>query len=412
MKRAAFTALPLSLCLAACGAPDEGLEKAPGGEEQALTDSKADSFFRPTEHGDIAFGAPSSGRLGDSASFHAWTFQLADDAQVKIETASSDRNLDTVMYLYRWQPERETWGRYIEKNDDLSSKSLQSRIEAELGVGRYRIIVKGLKRATAGRFTVQVDCEGAGCDLPGDDVTITVPEDTRYTEGCAGRLYDVLGGEVIYRAEDFATLSDAARLSPEAYQAALWYGAEHMDYLSPEELEEVELEITTTALADGFIVEVTEGADYSMQYVFTDHTLIMSYFNDQTPWPTFYCADEAEAEVTEPDEWCAGGLISTLPRAAGEEVAGPEGAQESAEAVMDLPAAVAHSLDLYRAAEGVAADKPVTWSTTTWGDEWVKGWAVQAEAEGAAPATYVVQDDGRPMALLRVSADEIETICK
>ncbi|MFN3197196.1 MAG: hypothetical protein ACE366_02090 [Bradymonadia bacterium] len=414
LRPLALAALMSSLTLSACAPEDEELQKASGGEEEALTDSKADSFFRPTQHGDIAFGVPSNGTLGTDTRFHAWNFDLTDKAGVSLETSSSNRNLDTVMYLYRWNDQTETWGRYIAKNDDASRDTLFSRIAKELETGKYRVIVKGLKRATSGPFSVKIECEGAGCAANAPEPpSIEVSNDGRFTDGCAERLYTVLDSGVMGTREEYVTLDQAAALMPEMYQAALWYGSEHLDDYAPEELEALELEVSAVLLEDGILVEVTDGGDYSMEYLFTPGRLLMERFNDQSPWVSYFCAEADEIEVAEPDEWCAGELLDTLPHNDDDAGEGPSGVQANAEDTEDYPAAVMHAVSLYRSDAAIDAEKSVEWSTVTWTGGWTQGWEITLQAEGLDATTYVVRDDdSEQKALIRIDAQGYTAVCK
>ncbi|MBK8171185.1 MAG: hypothetical protein IPK60_12685 [Sandaracinaceae bacterium] len=96
----------------------------------------------------------------------SWTFSLVDQATISIslgETRASDRELDTVMYLYQ-QGASGNWGRYIERNDDTSESNLWSTLsDVQLGEGTFRIVVKGYSNSDRGAFKVGVSCDGAGC---------------------------------------------------------------------------------------------------------------------------------------------------------------------------------------------------------------------------------------------------------
>ncbi len=136
------------------------------GEEDAPVDGAYDSFRSPTDHGLLAFGVQGQGTLTAAEGFHSWTFSLSGPASVALRTertATSTRDVDTVLYLYR---EGATgWGRALTSNDD-SMGSLFSAISRNLEAGRYRIIVKGYQRSTRGPFGVVAECTGAGCGTP------------------------------------------------------------------------------------------------------------------------------------------------------------------------------------------------------------------------------------------------------
>lgn len=109
---------------------------------------------------------------GEDASFTsrrhavAWTFSLSDVATVSLSTTRThinDRAVDTVMYVYQ-QGENGNWGRYIERNDDVSNRNRFSAInDLDLGVGNYRVVVKGYSRSEVGAFSLSGICDGAGC---------------------------------------------------------------------------------------------------------------------------------------------------------------------------------------------------------------------------------------------------------
>lgn len=109
---------------------------------------------------------------GEDASFTsrrhavAWTFSLSDTATVSLSTTRArvnDPAIDTVMYLYE-QGATGAWGRYIERNDDISSRNFFSALnDLDLGVGTYRVVVKGYSRSEVGAFSLSGICDGPGC---------------------------------------------------------------------------------------------------------------------------------------------------------------------------------------------------------------------------------------------------------
>lgn len=140
-------------------------EKEPE-EEPAPDGSKDDSFARPIEHGEIAFGTPAFSALTATERFHAWTFELTGDAQVDLATGYAvlgQRRTDTVLYLYKQGPNG--WGAYIARNDDASG-TVYSKLSRSLGAGRYRALVKGHLASTTGKFKLTVGCSGDGCAPP------------------------------------------------------------------------------------------------------------------------------------------------------------------------------------------------------------------------------------------------------
>lgn len=66
--------------------------------------------------------------------------------------------IDTVMYLYK-EGEPDHWGRYIARNDDISGENYGSSLDPlELGVGSYRVVVKGCSRSDVGPIRAFAHC--------------------------------------------------------------------------------------------------------------------------------------------------------------------------------------------------------------------------------------------------------------
>ena len=87
----------LTLSLAACA----GGPAADKGEESPLPiDGALDSLSRPTDHGDLRFGAAAAADLARDARYHAWTFTLTGDADVALQTqpaSAAGPEVDTVV---------------------------------------------------------------------------------------------------------------------------------------------------------------------------------------------------------------------------------------------------------------------------------------------------------------------------
>jgi hypothetical protein len=150
--------LALTACDSAGGAGDKG------DEGDVPLDGKFDSFFKPTDHGPIAFATPATAEITDEARYHTWTFALSGDARVDLTTSYAlrgQRRTDTVLYLYE-QTASGTWGPYIARNDDYADTTYSQLIK-NLGVGHYRALVKGYATTTHGKFKLTVGCAGAGC---------------------------------------------------------------------------------------------------------------------------------------------------------------------------------------------------------------------------------------------------------
>ena len=159
-RAARFAPVALTLLLGSLA----GCAAVPKGEEQDLFEDyegKADSFFRPTQHGELPFGTTTDTELTDDARYHAWDFHLAGAATVSAFTDSLD--IDTVLYIYRYDERTERWGRYIAKNDDIDETTLLSRLDLDLDAGRYRALVKGYRPDERGWFDFTLACAGTGC---------------------------------------------------------------------------------------------------------------------------------------------------------------------------------------------------------------------------------------------------------
>ncbi len=153
-----FCLVALALAVPAC---TDDLDKGPESADPAV--GALDSIYSPTEHGELAFGAPATATLTRNQQFHAWDFTVHGPASLALATgpAVGRREVDTVIYVYRADGNG-GWGRYLAKNDDAGT-SQWSALDLEVDAGRYRVIVKGFSSRTTGRFAVTVDCGGSGC---------------------------------------------------------------------------------------------------------------------------------------------------------------------------------------------------------------------------------------------------------
>ena len=140
------------------------MEDGKGAEEAPFTlDGKTDTFRKPTEHGTLSLlSQPSAAEFNDDELFHSWTFELTEPATISLRT-DIEKNVDTVMYLYRRTSPTANWGRYIKKNDDHEG-NLFSQIDRQASAGLYRVKVKAYKLSIRGDFTLTADCSGAGCE--------------------------------------------------------------------------------------------------------------------------------------------------------------------------------------------------------------------------------------------------------
>lgn len=384
MTRSVLLAL-LSCLLFAC---DDGGTDAPaaakGVEEGALTDyeadSKADSWRAPTEHGALQPGRTASASFADDALFHAWNVELSAAAKVDLAVVSSDRNLDTVAYLYKQDPTSGNWGRYIAKNDDADG-GVQSRITQTLEAGTYRLMVKGFKRALRGDFTVELACDGAGC--PGQSDVQPRAGTPGYSAECADAVRDVLLSEVVGDGYNYVSAKDIDSLPPLQRAAAAWFIDSVLEWADEDEINETDLEIGSTDMVNGSRVDITTGADWSYSYLFdSTGALLIEYFNDQSPYAEFYCGDGTEAEA--PGEWCAGGMMDTLPHAASDIVTIDPSAVPD-----DFAHLVALGEAVYRLDTGLDASAALTWSMSGW-NHFDPAGQMTVEADGQGAITYLL----------------------
>lgn len=305
MRTSLLTSLAVLLALAGCAGATTGDK---GGEDYVPLDGKADSFRDPTEHGALRYDTASRAEITDDEKFHAWTFAISGDAQVDIAVESSDRNLDTVMYLYR-KGDTGSWGRYIARNDDDGDR-LQSRITEDLTAGEYRIIVKGFKSSHRGALSVTALCTGPGCADPDPGDGVVVPPATGFTTSCVTRLWESVGSSVVSGAAfaihpDERSGHDMPVLVANAHYSDL---SDWDEYIHADDRADFTFDVEYTKLENGFLVEMADGGDESTtDYVFDADGNLLAYFvHNQSPWFEFYCGVEGDEDRSgeEPDEDC------------------------------------------------------------------------------------------------------------
>ena len=167
MKTQSFSILVL-FSIASCSGNGKGIE------EDVPTDGKADSFRNPTVHGNIEWGKTHKPKFSEETGyFHAYDFEIRGEAEVTLESKRSSKTMDTVMYLYKYNDQSNSWGSYIAKNDDKSGRTQFSFLKEDLRSGRYRVLLKPYRKTSTkgnGIFKFLGDCDGLGCvsgpDLP------------------------------------------------------------------------------------------------------------------------------------------------------------------------------------------------------------------------------------------------------
>ncbi|QED30005.1 hypothetical protein FRD01_22775 [Microvenator marinus] len=305
MKTFWFPFLLSTSALIACG--DVENSSAKGEEESALIDGKEDSFFRPTQHGDLSFGLENRATVTADEVFHAWEFTLTDASSIELKTVLGTRNLDTVMYLYRRDSSEETWGRYIKKNDDHQGE-IWSQIDGEFEAGQYRVIVKPFKTKMTGSFHVAATCEGAGC--PGAvgacEPDAGLPAETGYGASCAAPIFEVLSTEVQSSNQFSVSLTEKCNLPSLAQNAVNHYIAYWDEVAGFEELfgydGEIQLNIETTTFEKGQLIWIDTGGDEDgMNLVYDAQGMLLAlHQSNQSPDDRFFCKENQDEELEIP----------------------------------------------------------------------------------------------------------------
>ncbi len=304
-----------STLLFACGG-DETAPVDKGAEDNPLTDGKSDSFFSPTEHGDANFNRANNAEVSEDQTFHAWTFELSAAARLELKTEISTRNLDTVMYLYQRENEDESWGRYIEKNDDHAG-NLYSQIDGEFEAGLYRVIVKPFKSTMTGSIALRASCEGDGCPMAGAgecraDVYERLPQETGFGEGCTEQILEVVTSELEFQNQLDVPVEEKCDLNSLAAKAVDYYVSYWDDiYGSFEDLfgdygdDSIRLNVEEYSHDRGTVIWIDAYADEDgMRFVFDfDGELLGMHQSNQSPDNRFYCADEVDYTAEFPRCW-------------------------------------------------------------------------------------------------------------
>jgi hypothetical protein len=364
-----------SLLLAAC-AP--GLDK--GQEEAEPIDGKFDSFFSPTEHGDLTWFVANQSELNEDDRFHSWTFELTDAADVELLTETGEKNLDTVMYLYHRADSSQSWGSYLVKNDD-DGDLLTSRISESLEAGQYRVLVKGFKIAMTGRFEVVASCDGPGCVFPNNschpDQVEELPDTTDFTQGCAEALPRVYDSELFISDFHAITVAEKCQLDDldrraVDYFISYWDFVAGWDTFDPDPVNNPEILTVDTMFLDGFqgtggtVISVdTETFDEdTITFVFDNAgDLVMAYQHNQSPDVMWFCGGASEPALPAPSEDCVLAYMEGMIH--DDEVLGDEDFIRVDEAEdRDLPVRLA--VEAYAEEHGLADGDEVSYDAEIW----------------------------------------------
>ncbi|MEM9691019.1 MAG: hypothetical protein AAGA56_00605 [Myxococcota bacterium] len=215
-----------------CGSSDVGQE----------TSLVRDRFRAPTYHGDLSFEEGQSSEFTADERFHAWTFELTDEASVRLTTGELGRNIDTVMYLYRAEEDGQevvcSGGDhcYVARNNDFVPEDgdgpvLASQISETLPRGRYLVQVQAHKTQIRGSFSLFAACRGTGCpveDAPSSLEAVCAELDAGVSacQGEDGRSCSPLADPTAIqccRALDFAWCADVCVGGPARMEADLGF---------------------------------------------------------------------------------------------------------------------------------------------------------------------------------------------
>jgi len=374
-----------------------------GNEVGSQSANATDSFASPTEHGALEFTASNPAQFTEEQRFHSWTFELSDEAEVKLHTDLLTQNLGTVMYLYK-RGSNGNWGSYIAKGAADHEEAAASIAKA-LGKGEYRIKVKAIMEWQTGSFSMMGDCSGAGCPTPGGGLCVgegpdSLPSGGGYADGCATILRALATTPAAPAPADCAAaLEDRAVAMYKAY----WDGI-----YSYEEMSGGDEPSTDTIFKPGAgtVVRVDLGGDEdAMDYVFdTDGNVVLFYQHNQSPDWGWFCPGQA---AEEPDEDCFMQVLYHQDYAAAD-VTTDSGTATAGE-TSELPVAIAAALDEY----GAPAGTELSFEYSLWDNGYNHGAEVTVAAEDATPATFVVTGDGEwsLTVVMKTSEDDISWVC-
>ncbi len=368
-----------------------------------------DTWANPTEHGELEFGAKNPAEFTAEHRYHAWTFELTDDADVTLETQLVTQNLDSVMYLYK-RGDNGRWGSYIAKNDDAAGLGLGSRVKKKLKAGTYQVKVKAAKALMTGTFTLDGACSGAGCPEVGSQCgpeDAAMPAATGYGPACAEKMHAILTTPIGPGAP--ACLADNLEERALTYYKDYWN-----DIYSWEEVsggEEPTIDVSHHSGA-GTIVRVDLGGDEdAMDYVFdAEGKLLFYYQHNQSPDWAWFCG--GEASPSDPGETCASNVAGSSDYRV-EHTREGSGSVTVAEAD-GLGPHVAGAIAEYAAETNLGASDAVDYAFVAWDAQYNTGADVQLSAAGKPAVGYTVT--GEPewgmTITFRTDANGTDFLCK
>lgn len=376
---------------------DEATDKGEEEDDYTSFEEAADTWSQPTDHGELFFGLAQSGDLTDDTLYHTWNFTLSDQATVTISIAPVTPNLDTVLYLYRFNDESGLWGRYIAKNDDHDG-GLGSELSRSLEAGVYRILVKGHKRAIRGSFSVNAVCDGAGCEAPTGECTpdnfLPLPHgaDISCGEAMSAAMSGAAqssGGTNIALAEH-CSLPDYARLGFDWYYSYWEDIAGFHDMFDWAEEYGIDVEWTLYDNGSAYVGVDAGGDEAAMDFLINaDGEMVAYYQHNQSPDFGLNC----EGGSTWGDEECGRIYMSAfLPDDASDLGNGAEQGVTEADARERLDPVSFLAFDAYRRELELQADAQITVTFDTWENQgygdWEAAGRVTVEADGQAAFHY------------------------
>jgi hypothetical protein len=345
--------------LAACGA-DIGSDNS----------FAKDSFAKPTDHGELVFtdGARNEATFTETTRYHAWTFTLTDDAEVDLQTGLETVNLDSVMYLYRWDAGEELWGSYIRKNDNHQGQ-MYSRIKSGLAAGEYRVKVQATHPMMVGKLNLAASCTGDGCPAVDTGVCEPTHGSGTYTEGCGERIRGVVMAPVTSESSTTIKYEDRCNHPNVEAQAATAYHDYWNGYIGWDDFanEEGEMYATTRRHGDaGTVVSIDVGGDEDgVSFLFDAAGTLLMYFHSEQSSSTWYsCGVAGEPTVEEPDtEECGQALLHDTAHST---VDTSDGTTSTTDAESDLGAFAAAGVSYFATEQGLSASDSIAYRVTSW----------------------------------------------
>lgn len=363
------SALCLASVLPGCASD---LDKGPEDDPLYEYESKSDSFRNPTLHGPLLFGSSQSARLQEDERFHAWDFELSDDADVSLATSTVTAEVDTVMYLYKRDPVTGSFGSFKFKNDDANDDTVTSALDKALDAGQYRVVVKGFKSSIRGTFAMGATCDGPGCATSSCDVDTFAGSASFTSEPCGVLFSDALSGRQTADSGASVTLAERCALPEQASAAVEYYVAyfggedefeENFNFGDPDEPVAIEVEWQLYDNGTAYVQVDGGGDEAALDFLINaDGQVIAHYLHNQSPDHTLYC--DGGEEFLEDGE-CFFEYVDTFPHStSAERTASQTVTGATAQGSLERPALVAYQA--YVAELGIADDKNVTVSSTVW----------------------------------------------